>query len=494
MVNRGRPSRDCLPCRKRKLRCDLRPDGCGQCYRAGLACSGYRSQEELLFRDQTQSVTRKVRSAQRHAQAAAYHEIKLENDALLPQTVHVGWDVLAKHDFFTNFVFGLARSYDALGILYQTATPPDYLAASVEAASLAFFALRQFVPPKAIMKLATERYVDALQLVNAALANPASALADSTLQAILLLDLYEKLVNRKRASTTSWMRHMNGAVSLIRARGESNLQTYVGRRLTQRLYTTLLISCAISGMRIPDKLERLRIELNPYFKVEDDPKWAVTTLNEKIINFNWEVRTGQISCADKISMRALEYVQIADAIENSLSPLWHSRRVPVGNDALGQQLTMAGSYDIYQSLYFTQVRNVIRTIRLNLSCMIERYATFKTPELLVSTQKSIEKDSQAICDSLTQYLVRRDEEGSLWWDLAEPMQQLGCYTIFFPLYLAAQASRDPQLCEWVRKVLGMTADVGGIAMAQRTADALKQGAQVPAWDVYTMLGSYAIAA
>ena len=38
------------------------------------------------------------------------------------------------------------------------------------------------------------------------------------------------------------------------------------------------------------------------------------------------------------------------------------------------------------------------------------------------------------------------------------------------------------------------AEIGSLAVAHRTADALRQPDAVPAWDVYTMLGSYAIAA
>ncbi|KAJ4159360.1 uncharacterized protein LMH87_008265 [Akanthomyces muscarius] len=493
MVNRGRPSRDCLPCRKRKLRCDLRPDGCGQCSRAGIACIGYRTQEELRFRDQTQSVKHKVQSVQRHAQPVSYRKVKLENNALL-QTVHLGWDVFAKQDFFANFVFGLARSYDALGILYQTANPPDHLVASVDAASLAFFALRRFSPPAEIIKLATERYVAALHLVNAALADPAASLADDTLQSILLLDLYEKLVSRKLASAASRMKHINGAISLIRARGEGNLQTYVGRRLTQRLCTTLVISCAISGMRIPDEMERLRIDLSRYFKVEEDPKWALTTLNQRIINFTSDVQTGKISCLNQILTRALDFYQSTVAMENVLPPCWYPTRVSVGDDALGQQLTVAGSYDVYESLYFTQVRNAIRTAQLNLLLMIERYSAGKDTTLAASIRKSIGIRALAICDSLAQYLVLRNNQGGLSWDLDSPMKQLGSYTIFFPMYLAVQASRDARLAEWAQNVLGLVADVGGLAMAQRTADALKQSVKVPVWDVYIMLGSYAITA
>ncbi|OAA53680.1 C6 transcription factor [Cordyceps fumosorosea ARSEF 2679] len=493
MVNRGRPSSDCLPCRKRKLRCDLRLDGCGQCARAGITCLGYRTQEELRFRDQTQSVKHKAEQ-RRRAQTATYQELKVESDALLLQAVHPGWDVLAKQDFFTNFVFGLARSYDALGMLIQAPNLPDHLVASVDAASLAFFALRQFSPPRDMMKLATERYIAALHLVNAALADPVASLADVTLQSVLLLDLYEKLVSRRRASPESRMRHMNGAVSLIRARGKGNLQTYVGRRLTQRLYTTLVISCAVSGMRIPDEMERLRVDLGLYFKVEDDPKWALTTLNEQIINFTSDVQSGKISCQDQILTQASEFHRLIGKMEDELPSCWTPLRIFVGNNTLGRRLTRAGSYDVYDSLYFTQVRNVIRTARLNLLLMIERYAAAKEPDLAMSTRRSIETDAQAICDSLAQYLVSRDEKGALAWDLISPMQQLGTYTVLFPLYLATQASRDMRLHGWAQDVLGLVADVGGLAMAQRTTEALKQNAELSSWDVYTMLGSYAIAA
>ncbi|UPK89445.1 hypothetical protein LCI18_000380 [Fusarium solani-melongenae] len=60
MVNRGRPSKDCLPCRKRKLRCDLKAGTCGQCRRAGLECHGYRNPQDLVFRDQTEVARHKV--------------------------------------------------------------------------------------------------------------------------------------------------------------------------------------------------------------------------------------------------------------------------------------------------------------------------------------------------------------------------------------------------------------------------------------------------
>ncbi|KAK3187362.1 hypothetical protein K4F52_003994 [Lecanicillium sp. MT-2017a] len=498
MVNRGRPSRDCLPCRRRKLRCDLRPEGCGQCSRAGLECSGYRSPEELRFRDQTVAVEQKAKekaqSTQHHSKAIAHPNRKPSDAALISRHVQLRWDVFAKQDFFANFVFGLARSYDALGILYQTNSPPAHLAASVDAAALAFFALRQFQPSEAMSRLATERYVAALRLVNAALAVPSSALADDTLQSILLLDIYEKLAVRRHRSGARQMRHINGAVSLIRARGRGGLQAYVGRRLTQRLYTTLVITCAMSGQRIPDEMERLRLDLNEYYTVYEDPKWGVTSLNENIINFTCDVNAGIIVAREEILAQACAFYRQAKALQDSLPKHWRPVRTFAGDQPLGRQLTLAGSYDVYQTMYFAQVSNVIRTIHLNLLLMIECYTPTDDAASIATTRQSIEACVREVCDSLAQYMVRRSEDGALSLDLAAPMQQLGTYTILFPLYLAAQASLDTHLRGWVRSVLELAADVGGMAMARKTADTLRRGAKVPPWDVYTMLGSYAIAA
>lgn len=474
--------------------CDLRPEGCGQCSRAGLSCLGYRTANELRFRDQTQIVRQKARGLQAPAAAAAPTTLRSVKQRPAFRPLHPGWDVLAKQDFFANYVFGLARSYDALGILYQSSTPPPHLVASVDAASLAFFALRQHAPSGSIFRLAAERYVAALGLVNAALADPELSLADHTLQSILLLDLYEKLVNFKQSPTAVWMRHMNGAVSLIRARGEGNLLTYVGRRLTQRLYTTLVISCAITGTRIPDEMQRLRTDLNRYFQTGEDPKWAVTSLNERVINFTCDVQAGKITCPDQIVAQAAEFDEIVVAMEAALPAPWHPRRVHARDDPLGAQATLSGGYDVYETVYFTQVRNVMRVMRLSVLQTIERHAWAQDAAARATAARSqIESCARAVCDSLPQYMLRQKPDGALAWDLDPAAQKLGGYTVFYSLYLAARASRDASLKSWAQRALELVADVGGLAMARRTADALRETRLRP-WDVYAMLGSYAIAA
>ncbi|OJD38006.1 c6 finger domain protein [Diplodia corticola] len=67
MVYCGPPSRGCETCRKRKIRCDQLPlpDGCSQCSKAKRQCPGYRDLQQVLFRNESAKVERRVqRSSQ----------------------------------------------------------------------------------------------------------------------------------------------------------------------------------------------------------------------------------------------------------------------------------------------------------------------------------------------------------------------------------------------------------------------------------------------
>ena len=62
MVYCGKPSKGCAECRSRKIRCDQARPACSQCTKASRACSGYRDQLSLMFRDESQQVVRKANS------------------------------------------------------------------------------------------------------------------------------------------------------------------------------------------------------------------------------------------------------------------------------------------------------------------------------------------------------------------------------------------------------------------------------------------------
>lgn len=63
MVFCGKPSKGCGQCRSRKIRCDQVRPACSQCTKANRECPGYRDELSLLFRDESQQVMQRAKTA-----------------------------------------------------------------------------------------------------------------------------------------------------------------------------------------------------------------------------------------------------------------------------------------------------------------------------------------------------------------------------------------------------------------------------------------------
>lgn len=134
---------------------------------------------------------------------------------LQPQTIRKAPDVAindrARNAFFSHYVVGFSKVFDVLGSFYRR---PGHNIQTT--ASPAFFSFR-FDSIEAQL-MARAQYLRALPLVNSALKSPESA----TLLAVLLLDLFEKILHN------SWMSHVNGALALVKLRGHAKLRQYTG--------------------------------------------------------------------------------------------------------------------------------------------------------------------------------------------------------------------------------------------------------------------------
>lgn len=375
-----------------------------------------------------------------------------------------------------------------LGLLYGVTRQGDHLDVSVDAASLAFMAVRYTNTPD-LLHQAAETYVTALNLVNKALTAPAVAASDETLQSVLLLDLYEKLISRNPHSATSWLRHMNGAIALIELRGKRNLQSYIGRRLAQRLYTTLVISCGVAGVRIPTELDLLKKKLDSFYD-RDDPKWAVTTLNVQSINLIANINEGRYVAGGDVVSEVKELDHQFRQLEESLPSSWKPTRVSHHDSSIPDNLILSDGYDVYDNLFCTQVQNVIRTMRIHLHSLMQRFSNPTDLNTHSSCTDFIENSINKICASATQFVAPDASSNNAPFTLD---QSLKCYTLLAPLYLAGHASSNPTTKSWVMHVLKYMAD-GGVEMAHKTAQVLETSPSTNFWDVYAMLGSYAFAA
>lgn len=390
---------------------------------------------------------------------------------------------------------GFSKTYDILETLYQQSPTGRPLTASVDAVSLAFFSFQFDSTPAS--HLSQAKYVSALPLLNKALRAPESATSNSTLLAVLLLDLFEKITNKHSRFIGSWMSHINGALALVNLREKAPLRDYTSLRLSARLTINLLISCVSANSPVPPALTKLRSALEPFVN-KDDPKWQLNGLVVKYANLKGAIQDGCISSADTI-LRAtnldLEFASLAEHMPTSW--LYSTTHLETTSERVFENC-----YDNYPDYMTTQVWNVLRVMRMLLNDTIRTFRASRdtayctncsashAPFVATSRIDNIAKD---ICASAPQ--LTRDDSTLLGSKANCATQSLQCYTLLFPLYVAGMyASSATQIKPWIVKQLRFMADEMRIRNALVVADILEKSDGTCPWDVYAVLGSYAFAA
>ena len=397
--------------------------------------------------------------------------------------MQLGWEVRARESFFTDYIFGFSRSYEVLAPLCGQASATGHLSASVDAVSVAFMSFRSDAPR--LRRLAKEKYVAALQKVGQALRTPEISATDETLQSVLLLDLYEKLVNQDPLSSMAWMSHVVGAISLVKSCGDKFITSHTSRRLVTRLAMTLTISCGAASMRIPDALMSLREDLS---SLVGDTKWDFTAIVVDVVNLQADIASLRITCSSKIAGRAKQLDEQLESLETTLPPSWAPQTVFKS----AHPLLFGSSYDVYQDHFVTQVRNAFRTVRLILKNIFLKHCP---PELSVprsDAAKAMNVLAEQICAAVTHFVLPRARQGNEARFLLS--QKLQCYTLIPPLYIAGQLSSSHALRNWAIHVMDHMAEAGTMKVAKDVANMLRLTPEVNYWLVYSMVGCYASAA
>ncbi|KAI9836469.1 MAG: hypothetical protein M1819_001501 [Sarea resinae] len=502
--------------------CDLQKDSCGQCARATLLCSGYRDTEQLRIRDESQ--TTKQKALTRAAVSIA-----------VPQTITTTIDERARAAFFSHYVSGFSKTYDVLERLYVQPRLDSHLEASIDAVSLAIYDL-QCRGSMSVSQRARQKYSLALPLLNQALRSASSATSDSTLLAVLLLDLFEKLTNTNPRSTASWMSHVNGALALVKLRDAGHLQTYTGRRLSVRLSTNLLISCVAANAPVPPALLKLRADLAPFLD-GTDPKWRVSGLVLQYAHLQGAIQDRRLTDPEDIVARAAELDHRFLSLAQSMPARWRYRTTYL--EAASERV-FEQRFDTYADHFTTQTWNVLRVMRIFLNDLMRthcvnptmtatatattKYSAEKGGEdeeekslplrpphpatTTTTTTATIDALAQAICFSAPQFTISSSVTVPPN-PSPSPQQRLANYTLLFPLYVAAlYASPASPIRAWVTAHLrfldaalgirnaGVVAGIlerGGREAGEREWEGERRGVMGP-WDVYAVLGSYAFAA
>jgi len=157
--------------------CDQRKPSCLRCEKLGTNCSGYRNLSDVLFRDESQRIARRIQKQTRED----------------TPSVGPGWPTqdLGVSFFFTQYtVVELPFSGDHRDWLVRTYhKDKGPLRASIDAVGLAGISNVHHLPETRAMSW--KRYHDAINTLKHALTNPTQAIADTTLMAVILLALFE---------------------------------------------------------------------------------------------------------------------------------------------------------------------------------------------------------------------------------------------------------------------------------------------------------------
>lgn len=364
----------------------------------------------------------------------------------------------------------------------------------MDAVGLAFLS-HQHRGRTALAVPARQRYVEAISLVNTALGTPDAAVSDATLQAVLLLDMYEKILNcgmpaSRAPSRGSWMAHVKGALALARARGDGNYTSETSRLLGIRLVTSLLLSCHATSSRVPEGVVDLCHSLDPYCD-EFDIKWRIHRLVVPTINLKADVESGVLTSPAEILQIAQDVETMFIAAEAEMEPVWRPKRVDVDGT---NPLVFGDHYDVYRDHLVTQGVVVFHLMRIHLLSVIYDTLNPSTPEEQSTREMYVarrERVAQEICASAPQFILPgvRPENTIPF----SPIQSLQCYAISSPLYIAGSLSQNPELRGWVVRTMEYIADAGGLEEAKAAALVIEKGSDAPFWSIYNMLGSYAFA-
>jgi hypothetical protein len=192
-----------------------------------------------------------------------------------PADLTVSIEDRAKQIFVARYVFGDSPPLDWVKPLYPVPVKDLYLSTTFRAVSLAYLANE--VRSTAVQQEARKAYCSALLLTNKALHSHDTAMKSNILLTVLLLHLYENLTRDETSSPISPSKHLDGALALVKFRGNKQFEDLVSMSMFMHLCSALIPSYLERGIPIPRAFLRLRHQASR-FACTDDPEWRLADL------------------------------------------------------------------------------------------------------------------------------------------------------------------------------------------------------------------------
>ncbi|KAF1973903.1 hypothetical protein BU23DRAFT_532705 [Bimuria novae-zelandiae CBS 107.79] len=495
MVFRGEPSRACQRCRDRKLRCNLQRPSCSSCLRVGSRCYGYRDVSSLRIEDETQLMHMKAASAGKLAtkpKRIGQASFKLSH---LPLDLQVQ----ARELFFAYYIADFSRAWDFLYRSFDPRSAPEHLSLSIDAASLAFLSHHTSSP--SAQTLGRRKYVSALRKTTKVLQDSKMAQDTSTLEASLVLDLFEKIADPKPNGVVAQRAHVDGALALIKIKGLHTFTDTGGLKALTRLALNAVVVSMSVGNSVPHEILEIREHMANYADVSH-PKWRLTNITLEVIDLVCDIKKDRLTREEQVRI-CVDLAQRLEIVDREASPKWSYQRIYVGKDQ--ENTSLDGFYDVYPSRMETQTWNVLRCVRIVLCDMIIGSCTNAEDAVSKRAYETIVLVVQEICAAVPQMTDcngparhRLPAESKSCSHAHTLSHFLDTYILLHGLYVAAWSHAcPPRAKEWIIKQLDHIAVHFRVKEAATVAAILKmqeQKARIGPWEVYRIIGSYAFAA
>lgn len=428
-----------------------------------------------------------------------------------PRSLPLSIDLQARDALFAHYVN--SKCWDFLKPYHHPTDSPEHLTLAIEAVGLAY--IWHQVYSDAALVTARERYISALRMTNKALKSSKEATKDTTLMASLLLDVFEKITDSEPRDNNSWTSHINGALALVKLRGLEHFQDPSELTILVRLSTHYIVSCVASGSPVPDILNAIQAYIGRHRNFQD-PMLRLSNLMILYANLCSESRKGFLSNDEYIEL-SVELDGKIRALDLELPPSWQYSTILLDHKS---ERTFDLHFDSYSNPKICQARNIFRIIRILLNeSLIKHYLASPTSDkylaLIEVARENIESLAGEICACVPQYVdcdgaarqrLPTSEKSQLQnaYDILDrgpggaghvhtPNHQLDCYTLIFPLYVAGRSKAVPDVGLWVIKQLHYISSHFYVRNAEVVAQILERETEISPWEVYAMLGSYALA-
>lgn len=295
---------------------------------------------------------------------------------------------LSKGFFFYKYVFAYDSSSGTTNVCDEPAD--DSLVASIRALGTAGISVESGAPD--LKDEAGRQYLVALHQTNAALRSATEVKKDKTLQAVMLLGIFETVTGSKPQSLTAWSNHVHGAAALLKFRGPEQFDTVAGGMLFLQTMVGLTNSCMQRGMPVPEHVHTMRIEARNHLKDPEDPIWHFTEAMMFFTDFWSNVKQQIITDPETILKRGKELDEEFVSIFAGPPSGWEYHTVTSEDDV---DIIFARSYHVYRNYLMAQMWNAMRCFRLMIHGIIcgllrdpDRVTGYDSQERLEQLQSS----------------------------------------------------------------------------------------------------------